>query len=329
MAIEGAVASGEPEVQRLQLVNVALGVLICASAASAALASALRLQRRMALDGFLPGGETLGSWKRRIGLRSVPVTPPLVFLLSWLVPRLELVGVVSATLLLSSIAVFLPYAKRRREEPARAGAFRLPLHPLFPGIAAALCALFVLALPVGSLVGVAIWLLLGAATYAFYSGARSGAVRRAELELSDTEVAVSSSRGRLLIVVDSDLEQAASLIRFSSALAAADDKELLVLWVEPRIQQIPVWELRLRAEESWRELSDIVREASPPEVEARAIVRIAPTRAAGVLEAAREYDAELILLNVGNDESEAGLRGLNLVEQVFLATGTTAGDPGG
>ncbi|MDX1382104.1 MAG: DUF389 domain-containing protein, partial [Thermoanaerobaculia bacterium] len=218
------------------------------------------------------------------------------------------------------VMVLLPYARRQRQEVALPGALRLPLHPLFPGLAVAAAVYFSAILPPRTWLAAAPWAMAGALLWVFRARHAAASLDRRERVVADAAPAgddgpEEGDGAKLLVCID-DAARAEGLLRLAGRLAVARELELVALHVVPQPEQVPLEELRHEATSSLERLERFLA-ATPFPRPPRILVRVAPTRWAGILETAREERAELVVL--GWSRRSLG-DGEDVVGRVFRAT---------
>ncbi len=312
---------------RLELLTLAVGAILCLAALFRTISGAMRLFRAMVRDGFLPAW--LGTARSSEG---APAGGLGLFLLAaaLLATRpevLPLAGAASLAFLWATVVVLAPRLKRRSRDLPAGRPLKLPLHPLFPLLAVAGALFFSLILPSWSLrLGLG-WSLVGVLYFLAYARRGSLAVQRRELVIAEPAMCgpalpETPERGAetpyRVLVWAADADVTRSLIRLGGALARARRGELLVLRVVRLVEQLPLTELRDQAEDEWRRLDRLAGGADRSGARIRTLVRIAPTPAAGVLETVAEARADFLLLGAPAGDGETDAQ--ETLERVFAAT---------
>ncbi|HFD40194.1 MAG TPA: DUF389 domain-containing protein [Anaerolineae bacterium] len=268
----------------LALLHLLLGLI----ALIGVLHAGLRLLTALAERRLLPGGRAR-PWLLAIG----SALPPALILLALpgLTAALAALAFLWFTVLLN--APDLRAASGRMRPPS---AFHLPFHPLFPGLAAAIGLLLPLALPLSALLGGAVWLLTGLLLFALYARRRADLRGQEEAALRPGEPARFATGGAVVAAV-TDPYSAPALIETGARLARARRARLIILQVLALSAQLPQKVRRFQAQEQLATVQGYLeRVRLPPDLPAAILVRTAEEEAAGIIEAAREEGADLLLL---------------------------------
>jgi len=305
---------------RLELLLLTTGLLLTGVALSILFAIALLLVRRLAGDGFLP------LWLGR-GKTPAAAAPGAVLLLGvaagvgapFASPS-TLGGLASLPLLAAAFLLLFPHARRRSKERPPSSP-RLPLHPLLPVLALAVSAFFILLLPALVLELGVVWVLAGVATFIGYSRAHASRLEETPYAI-DLEARPEVEHPFTVLVATGGEGQVDSLLRLGAALARARGGELIALRVFPLLEQRTLEEMGIAAQEDWEALDARV-DRLVPDLPTRTLIRIAPTPAVGILEAAAEHAADFLLLGWPRQQEREGEDGV--VEEVFPATSRPLG----
>ena len=130
-----------------------------------------------------------------------------------------LVGMAAGTFLWVTVLVMAPFAATPARELPDTRRFRLPLHPLFPGLAVGLCLLLIAVLPkMGLSTGLG-WLVLGVIVYLAYG--RRGSIQAIQRKrvLGEHETGAEEEIFRVLVTVDGEAIDPTAVIRVGIAVA--------------------------------------------------------------------------------------------------------------
>ena len=175
--------------------------------------------------------------------------------------------------------------------------FRLPFHPLLPGLVVAICVLLPLSLPLSVWRHGFAWLLLGVVYYVFY--ARHGRMlehRRETIVGHAPPEVPPEAAGYHVMVGIANPKNAIHLIQTGARLAKAQQGTLLVLHVFSLPEQVPMQSKREIAEDQLDYLENLVRDIDVESVPVRPLVRLAPSASAGILETIAEEKVDLLVL---------------------------------
>ena len=302
---------------RLGLAMLMIEVAFCLLGLSLVLAAGIRHGSAMAWGGIAPK-----SLIRVRSERGVPLVPLVALAgLSWVLARwsdIESLAAGSALALLwLSALVLWPHI----QSPAagrRSASLRLPLHPLMPMLVAAGCLFLSMVLPKTVLAVAAGWLAAGGLCFLLYS--RRG-LARLELEkhvVGELPAEHEPVLDRVMVAVGEG-PTLPTLVQVAGCLADSRNAELLVLKVEPAIEQVTWMESRDLAQLTLERLqATLDRIELPDALEVRPLVRVAPTVVDGILDAASEMEADFLVL--GGPREEESLDTEGVVEKVFAAT---------
>jgi uncharacterized hydrophobic protein (TIGR00271 family) len=311
------------EKSRAELFTLLVGIVLCSVALSWTLSRLMRLLEAMLGDGFLP--RLLGaqrSDRSRVAVRLLLLSAVVVVLAVAPIP--VLVGSAAGCFLWVTVLVMAPFAATPARELPETGPFRLPLHPLFPGLAAGLSLLLIAVLPGRSMFAGLGWLALGAVAYLAYG--RRGSIQAIQREKVLGDVESEEAVFRVLVAVDGESVDPAAVIRVGIAVARAQGGEVLALRVVSARDELSIQWVRAAAEKEWRDLAELTTKmATAAGVNIEPLVRMAPTIEDGVLATAGEYDVDLILLGVAAGERVEGPGDLSSFDRIFLATSRPIG----
>ena len=304
---------------RFVLAGILIGIVLCWIGLSRILASGTRLVGAMLNDGFFPRFSDARKRKTTTIVTLLLVFSSVLTLTVSGVPRLAMANVAAITYLWSFLLVMTPYIRRSRAPTLTDCGLKLPLHPFVPvlGCVIALYLSVLLTLPV--LLGAAAWVLLGLIYYRLYGFRGNVVAQRKMAVIGDREALPKKGLFRVLVAVKPD-QSVSSLIRVSAAVAHANGGELLVLHSQPSDKLLSPPAARKTAENAWRRLHEVISSIESPSVPIRPLIRIAPDPAIAILETAREYKVDFILLGAPSaaDDSESDEKAV--VAQVFHRT---------
>ena len=311
------------EQSQAEMLTLLVSIVLCLVALSWTLSRLMRMVEAMVEDGFLPSLLGPGRSDRSLlAVRLLLISAAVVVLA--LTPMPALVGTAAGTFLWVTVLVMAPFAATPARELPETRRFRLPLHPLFPGLAVGLSLLLIAVLPkIGLSAGLG-WLVIGVIVYFAYGrrGSFQAIQRQRVLGEADTEEAVF----QVLVAVDAESVDPTSVIRVGIAVARDHDGEVLVLRVVAARDELSIQRVRAAAEEEWQDLAELTASmATVAGVNIEPLVRMAPTIEDGVLATAGEYDVDLILLGIGADGKSRGSSDLSSFDRIFLATSRPIG----
>ncbi len=280
------------ERDRLRLAASVFTYAIAAIGLVKALTRATRLAGAMAVDRLLPERfEQQESSRRLPGAVLVVLSTTVALLASFAEFRL-LIGVAAVSVLW--VALLTIGFGVKADRPVRAGAVRLPFHPVLPLLALASAAFFSFIVPQPAVPVTAGWLLLGFAVRPLFG--RTAEIVTETSSDGEESPLEESKEGRVLVCLGpSSVEE--ELVRAGAALARARGGDLVVLQVVSLLEQLPRARVREHAERACEALDGRL-EAAALDVEARALVRIAPTVEAGLVETANRYAPDVVLLDL-------------------------------
>jgi uncharacterized hydrophobic protein (TIGR00271 family) len=284
---------------RLELLILITGFLICISALFRVTTRIARLLGSMVIDATLP----YLSKNKATTERTVRYYLLLTFLLlAYLATALSIryLLMISAFPALLSLILYLhPLLKK---DASRTVELRLPFHPLIPAISIVLCIFLIWILPLQNLFVGGIWLLAGSIIYVFYARKRIAPAMQQERVLADDGAKAASVKYCVLACLENG-QINESLVRIGSALAAAKNGELLVLRILETSELMPGNLQRELGQNNWRQMQTqlqtlSLRQAPIP------IVRMAPDPISGIKATAREFDADFVLFEWPDDPTE-------------------------
>jgi uncharacterized hydrophobic protein (TIGR00271 family) len=286
---------------------VGLGSIAFFIAANNTLMVAARQIYALSRFGALPRGFTTVRRPFRL--------PPLIFILLsaltipalWL-PTDILLDIGAAAALLVCTLLNLATIISRRREPDRRRWFNTPLFPLVPALAATACPILFLSLPGTGLIGIFIWLVLGALFFTVYARphimeAQHGVLvfGREPLEPKDEQTY------RILVPLTAGVERQ-FVLGFASALAKQSNGEVIPLQVVPMSDPLAIQEGRRLAQERNTLFEWSTREANSDEVPIHPITRLASSVAKGIYDTAVEEECDLVLLTWPVQTAQEGTR---------------------
>ena len=158
---------------RLEMLLLFTGILVCQLALSKVLSRAIRVIAAMSLDGFLPRRFCDHEGQLRSPLIPLGLicanTLTAIFLTSFGL----MVDLTVMTALWTVALVLYSHVVRRAQNLSAERSPKLPLHPLFPVFGAASCLLFSLIVPNRAIFAAILWLLSGACLYFLFAKNRS------------------------------------------------------------------------------------------------------------------------------------------------------------
>ena len=287
---------------RIELLLLIASTVLCWVGLSRVVSRTVRLTGAMTHEGFLPQLGTAEQGKRSRALGTLVVLAGVLFLVSWWVGAALLMSLAAMSFLWVTFLVMLLHARRPAGEISPTRRNRLPLHPLFPGFAAALCLFLSAVLPLRvSIIGL-VWILMGFIFYRFFARKRHAEMKQEEAFVGVGIEERSKDKPRVMIGVGLD-EPLASLFRSGSALARAHGGELMVLRVLPLTDELSLYGAQRSAEAEWAALERDLQPYLDEDLETQTVVRIAPSVKSGIVATANEYDADVVLISAPNERA--------------------------
>ncbi|MEZ4558454.1 MAG: amino acid permease [Caldilineaceae bacterium] len=290
--IAGAPAFGQTGLWVLAL--IVLGVGINLLGITQVMVAGARLLHAMTEDGFMPTSARFLSPGQAPTTATVVVGGVLGALLFLLLSPPTLTALAALLFFWSSFMIHIPDVLRSKPNLADSRRFKLPFHPLIPGFVVVISALATLLLTEGVLFASG-WLAVGLVAYFAYGRAHAEAIRREQTVVADSDAAAHMDRFRAMVCV-SNPDTALDLVRFGQTLAQARDGEVLVLRVMVSRTSLTTPSEREDADDQHRFLAAVLAGLEDDGPEPRAIVRLAPSLADGILESIREEACDLVLV---------------------------------
>jgi uncharacterized hydrophobic protein (TIGR00271 family) len=286
------------------------------------LSGALQLTDALTCDGFLP--QWLDTTRAKLRGPFIPLTFFAAVIALVAIRELEtlLIGVAALTFLWITALVITPHARRRTKELPSERRPRLPLHPLFPGLAVAVSLFFSWFLPRESLTTGLAWVVIGGIYFLLYARRGNIAAQQRDFVVGAGDAEGLESTYRVLVNIEQN-RNIPSLLRAGANLARARDGELLLLHVLRVDESIGRREIREVAEWEWLRFERLAQSAGDLAVPVRLLTRVAPSVTAGILSTAAEQNADFILLDWDQMSPEMTLE--PFVERVFVSTSRPAG----
>ncbi len=279
----------------LEAICVTFGLLISVVALDKAMVVMVRLMGTMVRDGFLPEQFLKISPALGTPLAALRFFAVVGALTAAFAPRSLLVGFVAISFLWVTALLNLPDVFRRSNDLPEHRRLQLPFYPLFPGLAAGISLFLPFYLPPNVVLLAVGWIALGAIYYVRYARQGNINVRRRDAVVSN--IAVDQRRaGYTVLVSTANPETAPALIRMGAKLARARNGRVLVLKVAVFPDQVPQYLQRQEAEKQWLELKLIARRVKVQDVPIEVLVRMSQSPIDGILGAAQEEHAHVILL---------------------------------
>lgn len=271
------------------------GLVICFVALNRALVTGQRHLGSMIGEGYIPVRMPSFNPLWILTIRPLFILVPLSILVLVLATTESLISVTALFFLLTAALVNGRGVLRSAAYRAAQRPLKLPFHPLLPALAAAVCLYFSFALP--SIVWwVAIaWGVIGGLYYLIYARRGGISVRRREYVLAEEIPADQEKAYRVLVDVD-NLAMALSLVRAGVKLAETRGGQVLVMQVLVQPEEMPTSTKRGLAQDSLKVIKEIVSSVATDRVPVESMVRLAPSRPAGILETVREEEIDLILM---------------------------------
>lgn len=255
--------------------------------------SLTRLSQSLCGDGFLPRQLRLFGHELQLPIYTRLFTIIIVPIVLLFIPlELQVTQAVIA-IVLAMVLVNVQDLFRSKPRMAQNRWPKLPLHPLFPGLAAALGLTLILLLDIDHLLAVVPWIAAGVVLYIVYSRQGAITVRHQDVLITGAVLPAKKKTYRVLVAI-SEPAHAASMIRLGAQIAAAHDGLLLILYVCSKSGDQDVDQIL--AENSWQELNSLIPPQDGLPVEPVPLVRLAATPSSGILTTIWEEKIDITLL---------------------------------
>jgi len=250
------------------------------------------------------------------------IFPPMLIvsvLVAFLVLFLDtmvIVEIAAAFLLWITIFVHVPDIIRPQPKLPRDRSFRLPYHPLFPGLTVVAATVAIFNLGWDNLQWSILWLGIGAATLGFYSYRRALRARGKRqtyeddadaaldgaiaMQLAQAEKKSTRQEPTVLAFVH-DLENLPRIIALGRKMAVRSNATLSLMQIVKVSDQQPIYVQRNQGQKLWTHLAGLVKDWElktdvTNDVVIKPMVRITSDLIEGVINAAQEEQAQFIML---------------------------------
>jgi uncharacterized hydrophobic protein (TIGR00271 family) len=270
------------------------GLMSTMSALNATIYSSSRVSFAMGRDRVLPDALAAIHPKRHTPYHAVTVSAVLVVAMAVALPIKDVAAAADVMFLLLFALVNASTIALRHKRPDLERGFCVPLMPTLPILGIILTvglAVYLFTISPGAWASAAIWIGVGAGTYYLYV-ARREALPRAPI----VEAQVELTRAFRVLLPIAKPERADQLAPLAAALASASDGEVLAMYTEVVPRQLPLsngWRI---AEQAWQLVErarEIVAAAGVP---AHSMIRVSHDAALGIIAAAREIEANVIIM---------------------------------
>lgn len=279
----------------IEVIYLVAGIVICIVGLDRALVSGRRILGSMFQEGFFPAHYTSLNLVSVVMLRPMSLLVPVSLLVVALLGFQEIVSLSALLFFLTTVLVNSRQISRVLTRTQRQAGFRLPFHPLFPALAAVICLYFAFALALPTwLIGLA-WAAFGGIYYFVYARKGGMASRRREHVIAEELPAEKEKAYRVLVDVI-NLDTVPSLLRAGVKLAQMQQGQVVVMQVLVEQEESPAAVQREEANSALGKLKEAIKGIETEDVPVESMVRLSPSRVAGVLETAQEEHIDLILL---------------------------------
>ncbi len=247
------------------------------------------------------------------------LSPPLLIsailaiLFGLFADAMVIVGAAASFLLWMTILVHVPDVFSPRPRLPRDGVFRLPYHPLFPGLTVVAATVAVFNLTWDNMQEAFIWLVIGLLALGAYSYRRALRARGKHQTYDETALAEERSAAETgaeakedvtpsVLVFVHDLKNLSRILALGSRLAVRAQARLSVVQVIEVSEQQPVHVQRKMGREMWENLAllarnwEVEQEDATLESRIKPIVRLTPGVIEGIINAAQEEHARFLLI---------------------------------
>ena len=304
---------------QFSFIIILVTLVICWIGLSRTLASSMRLVGAMLDDGFFPR-LTLHDTLTRSTVTILSMLFLVVLLLAWIdLPKLVIGGIAAFCWLLVFVLVMAPHIRTARSALSANRHLKLPLHPLIPLTASVISLYLIALLPRPSLIAGLLLIALGVLYYRLYGFRGNVEVQRKKSVVGDHEALPQKGLFRVLVAIKPQKNTAgnAALIGLGATVAYANSGELLVLYARPVEKLLSPETTRVRAENDWQRLEAAVCAVKDVKVPVRSLIRIAPDESVAILETAKEYRVDHILLGAPVAGQDSVYDQRSVVDQVF------------
>lgn len=271
------------------------GLVICIVALDRVLVSGQRHISTMINEGFIPVRLPPFNPLWIMTIRPLFILVAFSLLILALIPAETLITSTALFFLLTSVLVGARSVLRTGANRTGRRLFKLPFHPLFPALTAAVCLYFAFALPKMAWWIAIGWGVSGGLYYLLYARKGGISARRREVVLAE-EIPPDQEKTYRVLVDVADVNLASSLVLAGVKLAKTRGGQVLVMQVLVQGDEDAVDTRGEQAQNTLEKLKDAVRLVAIDDVPVETMVRLAPSRAAGILETAREEDVDLVLM---------------------------------
>lgn len=303
---------------RIKVLFLAAGVVLEAMALTRSLEGGSRLIGSMALDGFLP--RRTAEERRLEAVAPIPLigVACLIAVLASLLSGEVLVALAAIGALWPTISVLVPHALRSEKELSPQRVYKMPLHPMVPGLAAGGAGYLSWLLPGHATFYGVLWVAAGALFYLAY--AQKGAiVKERRAHVVGDEAQTHAKEGYRVLVVLGPEGDRASLLRLGSALARAHEGTLYVLALSRLMERRTLAYQRELAADTLTDLERLTAPIKAKGLEVNELVRVAPSLSAAVLATGAEYKVDQIVM--GADANDSADPDRYAEDEVFERTG--------
>jgi uncharacterized hydrophobic protein (TIGR00271 family) len=285
----------------VEVLYIFIGLIICLVALDRSVVSGLRLVGAMMAQGHIP--EHLQIGQRTINLNRLLIITAISALPVLVLTFETLVGITGMFFLLTTILVFsVDLLKPRSRLPDHRG-LKLPFHPLFPSLAVVVSLYFALTFGLEIWIVALIWSAAGVIYYLVYARRGSLEVRK-HIHVMGEELPKYAEKEFRVLVDVTHARNVSSLIRAGIKLARSGDGQVLIMQILDQVMSMPVSSENRAAEKALLVLKNRVNQIEHDNVPIETLVRLAPSRIAGLTETIREERSDLVLIGwIGRDEA--------------------------
>jgi uncharacterized hydrophobic protein (TIGR00271 family) len=279
----------------IEVIYLVAGIGICIVGLDRVLVSGRRILGSMFQEGYFPARFSSLNLVSVVLLRPMSLLIPVSLLVVLLLGFQEIVSLSALLFFLTTVLVNGRQIFRALTRTEGQAGFRLPFHPLFPALATLICLYFafVLAFPIW-LIGL-VWAGIGGIYYFLYARKGGMASRRREQVVAE-ELPRGMERDYHVLVDVANLDTVPSLLRAGVKLAQMQKGQVVVMQVLVEPEETPAVVQREVAISALEKLKEAIKGIDIDNVPVESMVRLSPSRVAGVLETAQEEHIDLILL---------------------------------
>lgn len=299
----------------MEIVFVIAGLIISVIVLQRVIANAVQLLASMAHNGFLPRGFGQDLRRPEPPKSNLAAFAAATALMVMFVPLDLITGLASLAFLWVTVLLNAPDVIQFHSNKDNRQGVRLPFHPVFPGLAAAVGLFLPFALPTIVLIAGGVWTGLGVVYYLTKVQKRSVEARQQFIFRESPSAPMANAYTVLVAIMNP--ETAVALIQAGALLARARNGNLIVLHVLDQQEEFTRNISYLHPEKQLHTVEHFVQQANlPPDVPVTSFVRVARTTKQGIVETVKDEQVDLLL--IGWEETYRNQHPPSIWEQSLL-----------